>query len=204
MIFVGSSQRYAESNANVRFFNDSKAMEARTPPSAEERKTISPRAELAHLYSFQSWYCDELLSNVEVMKEVSRADLIVGELLYLCSSLIADKLSLPHVILSASTLSTPTAFAFRLPFWPSYVPQWNVDLSDEWSILDRVRNLLQWMLNYMSYAQDLCTLYGNIKLKHNITPDKSIQETLGRVDLIIAQMHFGLEHPRPLYPSKYF
>ena len=60
------------------------------------------------------------------------------------------------------------------------------------------------MLNYMSYVQDLCSLYGNIKAKHNITPDKSIDETLGRVDLIIGQMHFGLEHARPLYPSKYF
>jgi len=201
MIFVGSSQRYAASNPNVRFFNDSKALAAHTPPTAEERKTISTRAELAFLYIVQSWYCDGMLSNVDLMKEVSRADLIVGEFLYLCSSLIADKLSLPNVILSASSLSAPTAFAFRLPFSPSYVPQLNVHLSDEWSILDRVRNLLQWMLNYVSYAQDLCSLYGNIKAKHNVTPDKSIHETLGRVDLIIGQMHFGLEHPRPLYPN---
>ena len=204
MIFVGSSETYAASNPNVRFFNDSKALAAHTHvPSAEERKTVSVRAGMAILYIIQSWYCDGILSETELMEEVSRADLIVGELLYLCSSLIADKLSLPHVVLSAPTLSSPTAFAFRLPFSPSYVPQWNVHLSDEWSILDRVSNLLQWMSNYLAYAQDFCPPYGNLKAKYNITPDKSLEETLGRVDLIIGQMHFGLEHPRPLYPSKY-
>ena len=157
MIFVGSSQSYATSNPNVRFFNDSKALAAHTSPTAEKRKTMSARAEMAHLYTLQSWFCDEMLSNVELMKEVSRADLIVGELIYLCSSLIAGKLSLPHVILSSSSLSTPTAFAFHLPFMPSYVPQWGI-LSEEWSILDRVRNVLQWTLNKMSYVQDLCSL----------------------------------------------
>ena len=205
---MGSSQSYASGIANVRFFNDSKALAqkgAHPPPSAEERKTmIGTRTELAQLYNFQAWYCDEMLSNVQLMKEVGHADLIVGELIYLCSSLIADILSLPHVTLSASSLSTPTAFAFSLPFSPSYVPQWNVHLSDEWSIFDRVWNLLRWMSNYLAYAQDLCSVFGNVKLKHNITPEKSIQETLGRVDLIIGQMHFGLEHPRPLYPSEYF
>jgi len=80
MIFVGSSQSYAASNPNVRFFNDSKALAAHTPPTAEERKRTSARAKIAHLYTMQSWYCDEMLSNVELMKEVSRADLIVGEL----------------------------------------------------------------------------------------------------------------------------
>ena len=203
MIFVGSSQSYAASNPNVRFFNDNKAFATYTQPKEDEMKAMSSRSQLVQLFTLQSLFCDEMLNNVELMKEVSCADLIVGELLYVCSSLVADKLSLPHVILSAPTLSSPTAFAFRLPFSPSYVPQWGIHLSDEWSILDRSMNLLQWMLNYMTYAQELCSRYSNIKAKHNITPDKSIHETLGRVDLIIGQTYFGLEHPRPFYPSKY-
>ena len=76
MIFVGSSQSYATSNPNVRFFSDSKALAAHTSPTAEERKTMSARAEMAHLYTLQSWFCDEMLSNVELMKEVSRADMM--------------------------------------------------------------------------------------------------------------------------------
>ena len=204
MIFVGSSQSYATGDPTVRFFNDSKAFAKYPQPGAQEIKRIGPRGELVSLLTVQSFYCDEMLSNAEVMKEVSRADVVVGEFIYLCSSLVADKLSLPHVVLSASTLSTPTAFALGLPSPPSYVPQWNVPYTDEWSFVDRVRNVLQWSLLYVTYTYDMCPLYDKIKAKHNITPKKSIQETLGRVDMIISQVHFGLELPRPLYPSKDF
>ena len=205
MIFVGSSlQSYAANNPNMRFFDDSKVFAKSPPPSAQERKRIGSRGELIGLLTLQSFYCDEMLSNAELMKEVNRADLVVGELAYLCSSLVADKLSLPHVLVSATTLSVPTAFALGLPSSPSYVPQWKVPYSDEWSFVDRFRNVLQWTSMYTLYTQNLCPLFQNIKEKHNITPNKSIQETLGRVDLLIGQMQFGLELPRPLYPSKYF
>ena len=95
-----------------------------------------------------------------------------------------------------------TRFAIFISY--KYVPQFNMRLPDEWSLLDRAKNLLQWMKMYNLYSCELSSLYGKIKAKHNIMPDKSIQETLGRVDLVIAQIPFGLEHPRPLYPSKYF
>ena len=203
MMFVGSSQSYASSNPNVRFFDDSKAFAKHPPPSTKLGKKESVRAEMAYLFSLLSSYCDEMLNNAELLKEVSRADLVIGELLYLCSSLVADKLSLPHVVLSVSTLSAPTAFALSLPSPPSYVPQWNVPYSDDWSFVDRVMNLLQWTSMYTLYTQNLCPLFRIIKEKHNITPNKSIQETLGRVDLIISQLQFGFEQPRPIYPSKY-
>ena len=202
MMFVGSSQSYASSNPNVRFFDDSKAF-AKHPLSPEDKKKMTPRVGMVFLVSLQSSYCHEMLSDAELMKEVSGADLVVGELLYPCSSLVADKLSLPHVVLSASTLSAPTAFAHGLPSLPSYVPQWNSQVSDEWSFVDRVRNVLQWMSMYALYTQNWCSLFQDIKEKHNITPNKSIQETLGRVDLIISQLQFGFEQARPIHPSKY-
>ena len=147
---------------------------------------------------------NHMLSTTELMKEILGADLIVGELLYLCASLVADELSLPYVVMSDAALSSPAmAITLGLPSSPSYVPQFDIRLSDEWSFLDRTKNLLQWMSMSDLYSRYLCPLYGKIKAKHNITPDKSIQETLGRADLIIGQMPFGLEHPRPIYPSKY-
>ena len=205
MIIVGSSQRFAASDPNVRFFNDSKAMAVsdQKSTSLKSSKKIATTTELFFIYTFQSFYCDEMLSNLELMKEVGRADLIIGELLYLCSSLVVAKFSLPHVVISAATLSTPTAFALGLPFSPSYVPQWGIQLPDEWSIFDRAKNLWHWMSLYVLFARHFCSLFDKVKTKHGITPDRSIQETLGRVDMIIGQMHFGLEHPRPLYPSKY-
>jgi len=44
-------------------------------------------------------------------------------------------------------------------------------------------------------------MFNGLKVKHGITPSKNIHETLGRVDLILGQMDFVLEDPRPLLPN---
>ena len=190
----------------MRFFNDSKSTAMRTQlnqPDTKAMKTVSSVVSLTFLFSAQSYSCDEMLSDTALVNEVSGADVVVGEFIYLCSSLVADKWSLPHVIISAFSLTTaPLAFTFGLPLAPSYVPQFGMHLSDEWSILERARNVLQWMFGYGIYALYLCPVYGTIKAKYNITPEKSIQESLAKVDLIIGQMEFGLEHSRPIYPCK--
>ena len=195
---MGSSLRYGESNPNVRFFKDRQAMATNIPLSSRQLRQMSPRMFLTMLYT-----CDAMLGDKDVLEEIKDVDVVIGEFIYLCSSLVADKLSCPHVIISAFPLYQPMAYAFGLPLGPSYVPQFSMRLSDEWSFLDRARNVVQWFFGYITYAQDLCPLYGKVKAKHNITPEKSIQETLGRVDMIISQVPFGLEHPRPFYPSKY-
>ena len=202
-IFVGASQSYAANDPNVRVFKDDKAATLlRKPPSSSDKQTISLRQELRFLLMVQSLYCDDMLGNKELIEEVKHADLVVGELLYLCSCLVVDQLSLPHVVISAGTLSTPTAFAFGLPSPPSYVPS-VYPLTNELSFVDKVQNVFQWMSLYLFYINDLCPILNEVKTKHNITPNRNIQETLGRADLIIGQMPFMLEHPRPLFPSKY-
>ena len=203
-IFVGASQQYAKSNTHVRFFNDKSFSGRKAPPASAEKRKPSVREELFKLFTAQSFYCDDTLSNAKLMEETGHADLVVGELLYLCSALVADKLSLPHVLISADSFAVSPGIALGLAAPPSYVPQFSNFLSNEWSITDRARNVLRWFSLYLSYSQDLCPIYDKIKAKYNITPNKSIQETLGRADMVIGQMNFGLEHPRPLHPSEYF
>ena len=196
---------YAVNDSLVRVFNDDNFAPAFRSASKSSRtfKSKSPRHTWQMLYMIQSIHCDDLLSNTDVMEEISHADLVVGEFIYLCSSLVADKFSLPLVLISAATLDTPTAFAFGLPAPPSYIPQYGVSLSDKLTFTERAWSLLQWIILYGSYIYDMCPPYEKIKAKYAITPSKSIQETLGRVDLIIGQMDFFIEHPRPLYPSRY-
>ena len=203
-IFVGASQSFAANDPNVRIFNDVKfAKFFSAPPTASEFKAMAGIAEMKFVLKLQSLYCDDMFSNAELMEETRHADLVVGELFYLCSSLVADKLSLPLVIISAVSISSPTSIALGLPSPPSYAPQWDAPLSDEFNFVDTVQNVLKRILWDVFYHYDLCPIYNEIKAKHNITPNKTIQETLGRADLIISQMDFMLEHPRPLLPSKY-
>ena len=204
-IFVGATQSYAANDSNVRVFKDDKfaamyrEIRASSGPSM---KPLGVKDLLRILSKIQSVYCDEMLNDAELIREITHADAVVGELLYLCSSLVADKLSLPHIIISASTLSTPTAVALGLPSPPSYVPQWDTSLTHELKFVDRMKNVLQWMLIHYSYVYDFCPPFNEVKTRHNITPNKTIQETLGRVDMIIGQMDFTLEYSRPLLPSK--
>ena len=204
-IFVGATQSYAANDSNVRVFKDDKFAALYRDMQASgghSMKTTHIKDQMRMLLKLHSVYCDEMLNDAELIREISHADAVVGELLYLCSSLVADKLSLPHIIISASTLSTPTAIALGLPLPLSYVPQVDVPLTNELKFGDRIKNVLQWMLLYYVYIYEFCPSFNEVKTRHNITPDKSIQETLGRVDMIIGQMDFLLEHPRPLLPSK--
>ena len=207
-IFVGATQSYAANDSNVRVYKDDKLADAMTRlgasrPSSNFFKTTSDLEQLRFLFMFQILYCDDLLGNSEVMEDIKHADLVVGEMLYLCSALVADKFDLPHVIISAATLSTPTGVAFGIPSPPSYVPQWGASLTHELKFVDRVKNVVQWMLWYGFFIYDLCPMFNGLKVKHGITPSKNIHETLGRVDLILGQMDFVLEDPRPLLPSKF-
>ena len=109
---------YAVNDSLVRVFNDDNFAPAfrSASKSSQTFKSLSPRQTWQRLLMFHSVYCDDLLSNTDVVEEISHADIIVGEFIYLCSSLVADKFSLPLVLISAATLDTPTAFAFGLPF----------------------------------------------------------------------------------------
>ena len=206
-IFVGATQSYAANDSNVRVYKDSKLADAMMRrggrPSSRLFKTTSDLEQLRFLLMYQTLYCDDLLGDSEVMEDIKHADLVVGEILYLCSALVADKFDLSHVIISAATLSTPTGLAFSIPSPPSYVPQWGASLTHELKFVDRVKNVVKWMLWYGFFVYDLCPMFNGLKVKHFITPSKSIHETLGRVDLILGQMDFILEDSRPLLPSKF-
>ena len=146
-------------------------------------------------------YCDALLSTVDLMEKINSSDLIIGDGFYFCSSLIARKFSIPHVVIVTSTLSLPTMHAFSLPVPPSYIPQFKSALTDNMSFMQRVKNSCQWLLVYWTFWYRMVPPFQDLKEKHDIAPHETMYQTLGRVDLIISQRPFILEYPRPLLPS---
>ena len=158
--------------------------------------------EMKFLASIQAFYCDDVLGNNEVMKSVKRADLLVGDSLYMCGSLIADKFSLPYVVVFTNSLSTPTAHAFSLPMNPAYLPQFKSALGDKLNFVERIQNVYHWIAIYLAFHVGMVRPYKGLKDKYQIAPKKDFYETLGRVDLIIGQVGFFLDNPRPILPSK--
>ena len=147
-------------------------------------------------------YCDALLSDDENMNEAKSADLIIGDAMYLCSFLIADKLSLPHVTVLMSPLSTATTgLPYNLLELPSYIPQIFSGMTDNMTFLQRAKNSLLWLVNRLIFPNMLHDVYAGLKVKHNITPEKTLHQTFQRVDIVLFQSD-PIDYPRPLPPSK--
>lgn len=126
------------------------------------------------LAPFHAMYCDALLKNKESMERISNADLIIGDGLYLCSSLIADRFSLPHVVIVTQTLSIPTMRVFGLPMPPAYVPQFRSSFTDRQTFARRLKNLYDWLLVYWVVYFRMTPPFQKLKAKYEITPQKGL------------------------------
>ncbi|CAH3019173.1 unnamed protein product, partial [Porites evermanni] len=199
-IFVGDTETYA--------LKASLASPFETSPSFKNAKQEA-RDKYGTEYVFltgrlgriQKMYCDAALGNAKVMQAAKNTDLIVGDAFYICGSLIAAKFSLPFVTVFAMSLSTFTAHGYGLPLTPSYVPQFQSILGDHLSFIGRIQNVYHWILNYWTHYYKIVPFFQDLKVRYKIEPNKSLHEILNRVDLIIAQMGFFLDYPRPLLPN---
>lgn len=61
-------------------------------------KELSPFTTLKALASVQQKYCDMLIGSQKMIQEIQSSDVLIGESLYPCSALIADKFDLLHVV----------------------------------------------------------------------------------------------------------
>ena len=147
-------------------------------------------------------YCDAKLSNEAIVKETKSANLVIGDGMYLCSSLIADNFSLPHVtvLLSSFTLATGT-LPFNIAENPSYLPQFSSGMTDNMNFVERAKNSLRWLINRNTFPRYVKQIFLQLKKVHNITPEKSVEQTFQKVDLILVQTE-AFDYPRPMLPSK--
>lgn len=204
-IFVGDTETYALNKPLARLYNTSQAFKTaleQIPKHVGKSVGGNVVTEMKFLANIQAFYCDDVLGNNEVMKSVKYADLLAGDSHYMCGSLIADKFSLPHVTVSTNSLSAPTAHSFSLPMNPAYVPQFKSALGNNLNLAERIKNVYHWIAVYLAFHVGMVPPFKELKDKYQITHNRGLYETLGRVDLIIGQVGFFLDYPRPILPSK--
>ena len=189
VIFVGECETYALKDSNIRTFKCS-----------EEINKVDPTT-INGLTVVWHHYCDAILGHPNIMNEAKSADLIIGDAMYLCSFLIADKFSLPHVTVLMSPLSTALELPYNFASLPSYIPQMLSQLTDDMNFLQRAENSLRWLLGRLTLPNMLHGVYAGLKEKYNITPEKTLQETFQKVDMVLVQSN-PLDYPRPHLPSK--
>lgn len=122
-VFVGDTETYVRKDPLARSYKTSEAFKKALEQILQQvGKTMGGNilVEMSGLASIQGIYCDDILGNTDVINAAGKADLIVGDSLYMCGSLIAAKFSLPYVTVFTNSLGTTTAHAFGLPLNPAY------------------------------------------------------------------------------------
>lgn len=200
---VGDTESYVTSHQNVRVYKTPQLLYQIMLTRRGPKKGLGVVTEMASISKLMAMYCEGILNDRELTTDIQNADVIIGDGLYMCSTLIASKFSLPHIVVLLNTLSFPAMRAFGVPLTPSYVPQFKSTLADDLSFVERLQNIYHWILGYWAFNFGMVPPFHDLKKRYDIAPQETIYETLGRVDLIISQKPFILEYPRPLLPSKF-
>ena len=200
---VGDTESYVTSHQNVRVYKTPQLFYQIMLTRRGPKKGLDVVTEMAGMSKLMAMYCEGVLNDEELRTDFQNADVIIGDGLYMCSSLIASKFSLPRIVVVLGTLNLPAMRAFGVSLTPSYVPQFKSTLADDLSFVERLQNVYHWILVYWAFNYGMVPPFQDLKNRYDITPQETIYETLGRVDLIISQKPFILEYPRPLLPSKF-
>ena len=188
LIVIGERETYAAKDPRVLTFSS---------PDDINKLDMTKIDNLMKLWLYN---CDAILSNPDVMNQIKSSDAVIGDALFLCSFLIADKFSLPHVTVLMSPLSSGSILPLNFENLPSYQPQFTSGFTDHMNFLQRVENTVLCLIQTIA-PYNIDGVYETLKKKHNITPEKTLQETYQKVDLILVQSG-PLDYPRPLLPSK--
>ena len=189
LIIVGDCEKFAAKDPRVRTFKCS-----------EDLTKLDP-TKIDHLMKFWFDNCDAILSNPEIMNQVKSSDAVIGDAAFQCSYLIADKFSLPHVTVLMSPLSTGSVLQLNFAQLPSYIPQFTSGFTDHMNFLQRVKNTMQHLFHQLMVLPKIDDVYGPLKKKYNITPEKSLRETYQKIDLVLVQSD-PLDYPRFHLPSE--
>ncbi|XP_048587310.1 UDP-glucuronosyltransferase 2A1 isoform X2 [Nematostella vectensis] len=203
-VYVGEEADYAIGKPNVKAFHVPQGLResflGNLRAIASSKGTTSANEEFEGLVSLQKIYCDSFLNSSSMMREVGTSDVLVGDSLYLCSTLVANKFNLTHIIINMGPLSTFTMLAFGIDTIPAYVPQLMSGLTRYMGLPERIKNLGFYFGSRFLMEWFIYPTYKLIKEKHGISPEKSVKESLSTVDLIIMPRDFILDHAQPIPP----
>jgi hypothetical protein len=205
-ILVGDEAVFAIGKPNVKIFEvpiedgQSNVRDHFKDMSNTDNKPVLAQA--SNIFMHQKQYCDIFLNNKHMMNELKDADVVIGDGLYPCSSLVADKFDIPHVVVAMSPLATPTYKLFGISPNPSYLPQIMSELTPNMGLLDKIKNLGFFFVGTFAMEYFLYPTYSELKLKHNITPQKNIKQTMANIDFVLMERDFIMDFAQPIPPSR--
>ncbi|RMX43041.1 hypothetical protein pdam_00001822 [Pocillopora damicornis] len=154
---------------------------------------------LSKMMEVLSTVCESVLNDTKIMEELRGYDLLVYDVLGVCGALIGDRLGVQRV----QMLVTPNnPFDHMIPTPLSYIPMMVLPgFTDKMTFLQRVTNVVAYiglgLFKDLLFARPMDAL----KLKYNITTERSYQETVDGVELVLIRADFAIEYAQPLLPG---
>ena len=142
--------------------------------------------------------CRALISYVKLhMEELREFDLIFRDTPPECGAIVSEMLRIPRIDIRPGM----TMRLYKDISVVSYIPDMFSSNSDRMSFVERVANLishtLTWVTIYQYYA-----CFDEIRKEFGVQGERSFEDALNNVELIIIAGHFALEYPQPILPGK--
>ena len=118
-----------------------------------------------------------------------------------CAQLVGELLDIPRVEILVVPPNFPMDFLHKIPMPVSYIPQIILAVTDEMTFLERVINVLAYLGTQILVILAVCSPMDALKVKYNIKPERSFQETVGDAEMVLITADFALEYPQPLLPG---
>lgn len=175
-----------------------------TPTNGEDlEKVIIKEAEgklnITERNDFWKSTCESLLNNRDLLKSLGQVDLIVCDITSICCAIVADFLKVNRVDLAPIGFVDPyVSFIHNFPSPVAYVPHGTVKLPKKLSFLDRLQNLLLYILGYIMHEFVFMPPFEDLWRIHvKDSKFSSLGEVFRATGLLLIPNDFALDFPRP-------
>ncbi|XP_038070118.1 UDP-glucuronosyltransferase 2C1-like [Patiria miniata] len=171
---------------------------------AEGTGRILNTAKSFGINEFFAGECDSALSDNAMMERLRSAkfDIVVGDIMYPCFILIAQKLNLRYVnVMNGIIMPMAHGRLAGIPSNPAYIPGALTKFTDDMNVLQRCLNVFAYSLNAFLYDNFCLGPFDRLKTKYGIRPEMSTYESLGRSELWMMNTDFAADYPRSLTPN---
>ena len=143
--------------------------------------------------------CRSLLNHVENHKnELSGFDLMMCDSPPDCGAIISEFLGLPRIDIKPAALGMRLYHDISLV---SYIPEIFSSGSDRMSFVERVENFFYHTL--LTVSKLLFTApYDGLRREFGLPEERTFQDSINMVEMVIIFGHFALEYPQPILPGK--
>ncbi len=148
--------------------------------------------------------CNATLSDDALMGRLRDAqfDIIVGDVMYPCYILIAQKLNLRYVnVMNGLIMPMAHGRLAGLPSNPAFLPEISTKYTDKMNLLQRFVNVLAYGVSSLMYDHTILAPFENLKALHGIRPETSVFRSFGLAEIWLMNSDFSADFPRSLTPT---